>query len=188
MPGLSLAAQLLQAHDQERRRLARALHNTAAQQIAALQFNLSMVAPFAENLPRRAARALSESADLATACALEIRNISYSLYPPLLDEVGLVAALRVAADAAKVELMVLDSVGRLPSEMEIALFRIVEEVLPRISRVAVKRTAQARTLEFDLRAASPAIRERVRSLKGRIAAKSGLQRITVPLRSQGRRS
>jgi len=186
MPGLSLAAQLLQAHDQERRRLARALHNTAAQQLAALQLNLSIVASSAENLPRRAARALSESAELATACALEIRNISYSLHPPLLDEMGLVAALRASADAAKVDLIALDSVGRLPPEVEIALSRIVEEVLPRISRLAVKRTAQSITLEFDLRAVSPAIRERVRSLKGRIAAKSAVQRITVPLRSKGR--
>jgi signal transduction histidine kinase len=181
MPRTSLAAQLLEAFDRERRRLARALHSTAAQQAAALQFNLAIVAQ--SELPPRAAKALSDSIQLAGECALEIRNISYSLHPPLLDEIGLAAALRACTDAAEIDADLPQSTGRLPEHMEIALFRIVEEALPHISRLGLKRGVKTLTLDFDLRAASPAIRERVKYLKGRIAAKSGALRITVPLGS-----
>jgi len=172
---MSLAAKLLAERDKERRCLARRLHSTAAQQLAALQFKLDMAA--------REPKAISDSQALTLDCALEIRRICYELYPPLLDEMGLTAALSSGHLLREIDAHLPKSLGRLPQEIEIGIFRIIEEAAPRISRLKLERKPRSLTLEFDLRAPSPEIGERVKALKGRIAARSGTLRITVPLQA-----
>ncbi len=145
IPGLG--GRLLQAQDDERRRLAHELHGGAGQSITALQMNLGLIAGVAEGLEPRAHRALSEAVAMAQSCALEIRALSYELYPPLLDEVGLTAALRAHAEryihrtgiAVQVDLP--ETVDRLPPGGEIAVFRMVEEGLENIQRHSGSRTA-----------------------------------------------
>ena len=166
----SLAAQLLQEHDQERRRLARELHSTAAQQLAALQFTLEI-----PGSPR------AEAIKLASECAAEIRRLCYALHPPLLDEMGLVAAL--TGRLKQIEADLPPSLGRLSPAAEIALYRIIEEALPEISRLRLRRNAKSVILEFDLPRPSRLMRERIKGLNAKLTVKRGSIRLTVPLTS-----
>lgn len=188
MPRLSLAAQLIGDRDRERRDLARGLHANAAQQITALQFNLEVAANLAGQASPRAAKALADCLSLAGECAVEIRRICYALHPPLLDEIGLTGALRSRADLQKITADLPETLPRLAPEVEIGLFRIIEEALPRITRLRLTHTAKSVKLELDLRSASSMIRERVRGLRGRIATASNSLRITVPLKSRAAKS
>lgn len=188
---------LLQMRDEECRRLARELHSTTGQNLAALQMNLSLLAQSAEMLDDPARRALTESLALAEKCTLEIRRLSYSLHPPLLDEIGLIPALRTyAAEYAKrtgidLELQLPPAAERFPQEVEIGLFRIAQEGLANIQRHSGSPTATLRLLrERDLlwlelidhgrgMRSSPIgmgiaeMRERARQLGGRLTIKSG---------------
>jgi two-component system NarL family sensor kinase len=135
-----LSRRLLQAQDQERRRIARELHDTTGQKLTALQIKLSLVAHSAGKLDPNARQELAESIALARACAIEIRTCSYLLYPPLLDELGLLPALRNYVEeyaqrtGVRVDLEIPEQMERLPQEVEIALFRIVQEGLTNIHR------------------------------------------------------
>jgi len=92
------------------------------------------------SLDAQAARAVDESLELAASCSREIRTLSYLLHPPLLDELGLSAALRWYADGfaqrsgIRVDLDVTPKPGRLRPDVELALFRIVQESLTNIHR------------------------------------------------------
>src|ERR1700680_639143 len=88
-----LSSTLLQFEDDERRRIARQLHDTVGQSLAALQMNLCLIKDSPASFDPRSFRALMNSVALTQTCALEIRNLSYALYPPLLDELGLLPAL-----------------------------------------------------------------------------------------------
>lgn len=182
MPPSRLAADLLLARDRERRELSRTLHTNAAQQLAALQFHLDLLLQSAGALPANAAEALDSCASLASACALEIRRICYALYPPLLDEIGLAQALRSRADLQKIDADIPESLPRLAPDTEIALFRIIEEALPQITKLRLAKNRTSLTVELDLASPSAAIRERVRGFQGKIAAGPGSTRITVPLK------
>ncbi len=143
-----LTGQVLQAQDEERRRIARELHDSVAQSISAISINLSMarscIADPAANA--RALRLLNESANLASATVQELRTISYLLHPPLLDELGLASALRVFTDgfARRSAIAITLDIGdipRLPLELETTLFRIVQESLNNVHRHAESPTA-----------------------------------------------
>jgi len=133
-----LSARLLRSQDKERRRIARELHDTTAQSLAALAMNLSVVQDAASELSPRARACLSESLGLAEECSREIRTLSYLLHPPLLDEVGLGSALRWFVDGytqrtgIHVELEMPPNFARLPVDIELALYRIVQEGLTNI--------------------------------------------------------
>jgi signal transduction histidine kinase len=146
----SLSALILRTHDEERRRLARQLHSTTGQSMAALQINLSLVAQSDKVLSSRARRALSDSAALAYQCALEVRELSQKFYPPLLDDLGLGPSLRAHAEALACrtgiafEVDVPDEMDRMPQPVEIALFRIIEEALDNAGRHSHSKTAVLR--------------------------------------------
>ena len=89
-----LSGRLLRLQDEERRHIARELHDTTVQGLTALGINLNVVKDSAPDLNPRARACLSESLGLAEQCSREIRTLSYLLHPPLLDEVGLGSALR----------------------------------------------------------------------------------------------
>jgi signal transduction histidine kinase len=134
-----LSRDLLRAQDYERRRIARELHDSTAQLLAALSINLTRLQePGLE--PDRRKEALSEAVELAAACSAEIRTVTYLLHPPLLDEVGLVSALQAYAQGfnqrtgIRVEIKIPPAFGRLCREMEAALFRIVQEGLANVHR------------------------------------------------------
>jgi PAS domain S-box-containing protein len=133
-----LSGRLLRLQDEERRHIARELHDTTAQSLAAMAINLNVVKDSVAELNPRARACLSESLELAKQCSREIRTLSYLLHPPLLDEVGLGSALPwfVSGYAQRtgihVDLEMPPTLTRLPGDIELALYRIVQEGLTNI--------------------------------------------------------
>jgi signal transduction histidine kinase len=146
-----LSGRLLTLQDEERRRLAIDLHESTGQRLAALTMNLDSVEGAGKALDARSRRALAESRSLAAQCAQEVRTFAYLLHPPLLDEVGLVSAMRWYAEGFTTRsgiqvVMNLGNVGRLPRPIETALFRIVQESLTNVHRHASTSTASIRLM------------------------------------------
>jgi two-component system, NarL family, sensor kinase len=146
----TLTGRLMRAQDDERRRIAQMLHETAAQDLAALKMLLARLNRTADRLRDGERNALAESISLAEQSMTEIRTLSYLLHPPFLDETGLLSALRWYAggfaerSGIKVDLDLPESVERLPLDTETALFRIVQESLMNIHRHAGSETARIR--------------------------------------------
>ena len=145
-----LSGQLLHLQDQERRRIARELHDSAGQVLAALGMNLSLVESENGNIAPRAAKAIRESVGLVQELSRELRTISHLLHPPLLDEVGLASGLRSYLDGFTerskiiVDLELPKDLGRLPQDLETAIFRIVQECLTNIHRHSESPVARIR--------------------------------------------
>ncbi|HEV2268436.1 MAG TPA: PAS domain S-box protein [Steroidobacteraceae bacterium] len=134
------SAQLSRLQEEERRRIARDLHDAIGQSLTALSGNLVAVTSVAEMLPQRERKALSESLSLAQNASREVRTLSYLLYPPMLDEEGLASALDLylegfsARSGIRIALEISAEIGRLPQEIESTLFRIVQESLTNMHR------------------------------------------------------
>ncbi len=145
-----LSARLLQAQDDERRRLARALHDSVGQLLAAIIMNMETVR--SSQLEPAAAAAVAENAKLVEQISTEIRTMSHLLHPPLLDEVGLASALRWYIDGfasrskIAVNLEIAGDFGRLSNDMEIAIFRMVQECLTNVHRHSESETGEVRLL------------------------------------------
>jgi PAS domain S-box-containing protein len=135
-----LSTRLLEIQDEERRRLGRELHDSLAQTVLAVNLNLAQAAQFSNSLSERSKQALEEARHLLQEMSQEIRTLSYLLHPPLLDELGLVSAIKEYAEGfsersgIRLELDLPAGFGRLPQETETALFRIVQESLSNIQR------------------------------------------------------
>jgi PAS domain S-box-containing protein len=146
----ALTARLMRAQDDERRRIAQMLHETTAQELAALKMLLARLIRTSSHLDDGERSVVAESISLADQSMTEIRTLSYLLHPPFLDETGLVSALRWYADGfgersgIKVDLDLPESFDRLPLDTETALFRIVQESLINIHRHAGSDTARIR--------------------------------------------
>jgi signal transduction histidine kinase len=144
-----LSGRLITLQDEERRRLALDLHDSTGQRLAALTMNLDAVGRATKALDARSRRALAESRSLADQCAREVRTFAYLLHPPLLDEAGLLSAVRWYAEgfANRSGIHValdLVGIGRLPAPVETALFRVVQEALTNVHRHASTTTAAIR--------------------------------------------
>jgi signal transduction histidine kinase len=143
-----LSAKLLSLQDEERRRLARELHDSTGQMLAAMKMVLDEMRIEAKE-PKFAAL-VNQSIELNDEMSRQLRTMSYLLHPPLLDEVGLPSALRwytegfAERSAIKVDLQVSEGFDRLPQEMEIAIFRVVQECLTNIHRHSGSPTASVR--------------------------------------------
>ena len=141
-----LSRDLLRTQDYERRRIARELHDSTAQLLAALSINLGRLRD-SELEPGRREQVLSETIDLAAACSTEIRTITYLLHPPLLEEIGLVHALRAYAQGfnqrtgIQVKIKIPPDFGRIGNERESTLFRIIQEGLANVHKHSGSRLA-----------------------------------------------
>ncbi len=150
-----LSGRLLHLQDQERRRIARELHDSAGQLLAALSMNLSLVGAEPGDIAPRAAKALQESVGLVQELSRELRTISHLLHPPLLDEVGLASGLRSYLDGfterskIRVDLELPGDLGRLQQDLETAIFRIVQECLTNIHRHSESPVARIRISRSD---------------------------------------
>jgi PAS domain S-box-containing protein len=136
----ALTGRLLQVQDDERRRMARELHDSVGQLLAAINMNISKVVREKEKLSSVAEKCVEENATLMQKVSQEIRTVSYLLHPPLLDEVGLRSAVKwyiegfVERSKINVNLDMSADFDRLSSDQEIALFRVVQECLTNIHR------------------------------------------------------
>jgi signal transduction histidine kinase len=135
-----LTGLLLRAQDQERRRIARDLHDVTVQNVAAIRADLGSVKKEAPNLESGAEDLLQEGVTLCDEVIKELRTLSYLLHPPFLDDAGLVPALQwfvrgfIQRSEINVDLLIENDIGRLPAEIETALFRVVQESLTNIHR------------------------------------------------------
>jgi len=135
-----IVARLQQAQDEERRRLARELHDSVGQLLASIAMNIARVRAESDKLSPEVAELVIQDGSMVNEITNEIRTISHLLHPPLLDEMGLPLALRWYVDGfmerskiqTKVE--VPEDFDRLPPETEIAVFRAVQECLANVHR------------------------------------------------------
>ena len=138
---------LLQAQDEERRHIARELHDSAGQTLTVLGINLSqLIQKAGRNAPNLAADA-EKIQEQVQQLHREIRTASYLLHPPLLDETGLPSALSWYVQGLgersglDITLDISKEVGRLPHHMELVVFRLVQECLTNIHRHSGSKTA-----------------------------------------------
>jgi two-component system, NarL family, sensor kinase len=134
-----LSQRLLKVQDEERRKIARDLHDSTGQTLTALKISVSLLAEDCKAEPARLA-ILADVAQLADQALEEIRTMSYLLHPPLLDEVGFACAAEWFIDGfakrsgINVKAHIANSPGRLPKRVEIALFRVLQESLTNVHR------------------------------------------------------
>ena len=150
-----LSSQLQRMRDEERRQIARELHDSAGQLLAALGMNIAALQLQSAKLDGEGIRALAENALMVEQISSEIRTISHLLHPPLLDAAGLASALRWYVEGfserskINVELDIPARLSRMSDEMEIAIFRMVQECLTNIHRHSGSKTAVIRVHEQD---------------------------------------
>ena len=142
-----LSGRLLHLQDEERRRLARELHDSTGQLLAAIQLNLTFAFQEAASGRGDLKRWLTETSQLTDQAIGEIRTIAYLLHPPMLDEAGLHHALKwyvegfILRSQVQVNLDLPAELERLPPPIELAIFRIVQEGLTNIRRHSGSSTA-----------------------------------------------
>jgi signal transduction histidine kinase len=142
-----LSNRLLQAQDQERRHIARELHDSAGQIVTVMGIYLARIGQEAKRNSSPVLKDVEECQQLAQQLNKEIRTTSYLLYPPLLDEMGLQEALRWYIQGLKdrtgleIKLNVSEGFGRLPRDMELIVYRLVQECLTNIHRHSGSKTA-----------------------------------------------
>jgi len=150
-----LSHHLQQLRDQERRQIARELHDSVGQMLAALSMNIAKVQSQAQRLDPKVSAAVDENAAIVAQISKEIRTISHLLHPPLLDAAGLASAIRWYVDGfserskIKVDIEIPPEFRRLSDEMEIAIFRMVQECLTNIHRHSGSSTAIIAIREED---------------------------------------
>jgi signal transduction histidine kinase len=206
-----LSQRLLRAQDQERRHIARELHDSAGQIVTVLAMNLARIFQRAKLDSPLVAKDVDDCQDLVQQLSKEIRTTSYLLYPPLLDETGLNQALSwyiqglTQRSGVEIHLRVSENFGRLPREMELVIYRLVQECLTNIHRhsgsksATIVLTRDRDTLSVEIRDTGRGIdaeklsalqlqgagvgirgmRERVRQFDGRMNIHSGPDGTTV---------
>lgn len=213
----SLSSRLMRLQDDERRKIARELHDSTAQSLSALEMNMSLLEPLAGD--ENTKRIVAETRQIARDCCLELRTISYLLHPPLLDEVGLLFAIRWFADgftkrtSIEVTLDLMEDFPRLDSDVETALFRVLQEAMTNIYRhsgatqawitlairgsdifLEIRDNGCGLALAVPDRSASiegvgfAGMRERLGQLKGHLDVDSSPYGLTVTVRLNSRRA
>jgi PAS domain S-box-containing protein len=208
-----LSGQLLRLQDEERRRIARDMHDSTGQGLVALATALSQLHASIPSSSRRSRKLASECQALAEQCIREIRTLSYLLHPPMLEEAGLEDAIRLFVEGftkrsgVQVELEISPKFGRLDPDVELTLFRVVQESLNNIRRhsgsprakIRVARKPQEITLEvsdagsgiskkqpvqdgeipFKLGVGIPSMHERMKLIGGQLTIDSSSSGTTV---------
>jgi signal transduction histidine kinase len=150
-----LTRRLLQSHDDERRRIARDLHDSTGQDLASLLITLGRAEHHGAQLPPELVEMLSESLLIARKISGEIRTLSCLLHPPLLDVCGLGVAIEAYANELnrrhelEVELEISPDLPRLIDDAEVALFRIVQTA---VTNVHLHSGTHAAKIKVDLNA------------------------------------
>lgn len=156
------SASLLHLQDEERRRIARELHDTTAQTLGALAMNLERLQFLVRD--SEAGTLITESKKLVEQVTAEVRTTSYLLHPPILDDLGLEYVLPWFTEGfskrsgVSVQLKIQPALGRLPQEIELALFRIAQEALTNVYRHSGSRTVMVSLLQ-DARSVTLAVQD-----------------------------
>jgi PAS domain S-box-containing protein len=145
----TLSRRLLQNQDEERRHFARELHDSAGQTLAALGMSVSALARAAKTKSPEFAQKAVEAQTIVEQLTKEIRTTSYLLHPPLLDEIGLTSAADwyvrgLAERGLNVSLTMSEDFGRLSPDLELVIFRLIQECLTNIHRHSNSKTAAIR--------------------------------------------
>jgi signal transduction histidine kinase len=207
-----LSLRLMTLQDQERRHIARELHDTVGQTLAAMKMSTALIRQTGNPGPEL--QVLVDDLDALTDAALqEVRTTSYLLHPPLLDEAGISSAARWFAEGfarrsgIDVECEIASSLGRPPREVELALFRVLQESLTNVHRhsgasaATIRLGGDADQLQLEIQDNGKGIaqerlrlleasvgkigvgitgmRERVRELGGHLEIRSGSSGTTV---------
>ncbi|HVZ18178.1 MAG TPA: PAS domain S-box protein [Terriglobales bacterium] len=202
-----LSVGILKTQDEERRRIAREIHDTTVQKLALLSMNLAQLKAPAN--PAKTTTMLENSQELAKQCVQELRTLSYVLHPPMLDELGLASALKIYVEGiaqrsgVTIETEFDSQMPRLPHDVEMALFRVAQEGLSNVLRHSGSKTARIEllngagvTLKISDRGSGMAkvwdsetpvavgvgiagMNERMRQLGGRLTIDSGPRGTTV---------
>lgn len=189
-----LASRIQSLQDEERKRISRELHDSVGQLLAALGMNLSRLRSENPHLSSDSADLLSDCGVMVDQLTREIRTISHLLHPPLLDAAGLASAIRWYVDGfshrsnIKVAVQIDSELGRLPEEVEISLFRVVQECLTNVYRhsgsnfcsISVQREGQS--LFMQIRDTGQGMRNGV---DGQVPAGVGLRGMQERLRHLG---
>jgi PAS domain S-box-containing protein len=136
-----LSWQLMRSRDEERRHVARELHDSAGQSLAVLGMEVDQLLQKASSSPELVAD-IERIRETVRLLHSEIRTTSYLLHPPLLDESGLQAAISWYAgglterSSLPIDVEIPDNLGRLPRDLELAIFRFIQEALTNIHRHA----------------------------------------------------
>jgi PAS domain S-box-containing protein len=147
-----LSGRLLGIQDQERRRIARELHDSLGQYLAALKIALELLA--SSTSPDRTKSLIAECMDVVGKSIIETRTLSHLLHPPLLDEAGFASAASwfvtgfSQRSGITVSLDLPDDLPRLSEAVEIALFRVLQESLTNVHRHSHARSAEIK-VEVD---------------------------------------
>jgi len=147
-----LSLHLLRTQDEERRRIGRDLHDSLGQCLTALKIKLDILASLTGRKNDEAASEIAECVRLAEESLKEVRTISYLMYPPMLEEMGLKSAIRWYVDGFSARsginttFEVDNHFGRLQRDVELALFRVLQESLTNVHRHSGSQTAHIRLL------------------------------------------
>jgi PAS domain S-box-containing protein len=150
-----LSLRLLQTQDEERRRIGRDLHDSVGQYLVGLKMKVDSLNSSAVRNHRQDASELAECAQLTEEAIKEVRTISYLLYPPMLEELGLKSAIPwylegfTKRSGIKTTFEVSPDFDRIPGDLELALFRVIQESLTNVHRHSGSSTASVRLLTKD---------------------------------------
>jgi PAS domain S-box-containing protein len=150
-----LSLHLLRTQDEERRRIGRDLHDSLGQYLAVLKMKLDSVAALIGQKQDEMGREFGQCIRLMEDSIREVRTVSYLLYPPMLEEMGLKSAIPWYLDGfssrsgIKTTFEVQSEFSRLPRESELALFRVLQEGLTNVHRHSGSPTAHVRLLVKD---------------------------------------
>jgi signal transduction histidine kinase len=142
-----LSRRLLRAQDDERRRISRELHDSTGQLLVSLKLTLAALGKNSQ-APTQRDRLIASAAEMVDEITRQLRTMSYLLHPPLLDEAGLAPALRWYIDGfcerseIDVRLDMPEDMQRLPRDLELTIFRVVQESLTNVHRHSHSRTAE----------------------------------------------
>jgi signal transduction histidine kinase len=177
-----MSAHLLRAQDEEHRKIARDLHDSVGQYISAIGMSITPLIRRAKELPPDVPERLKGALEIVRACASEVRTISHLLHPPLLDEMGLSSAVRWYAEGfaarsnIQVDLDVSEDLNRFGADIELALFRVLQESLTNVHRHSGSKVAQV-NVGADAHRVWLEVRDRGKGIpqkEGRLAFRPGI--------------
>jgi len=145
-----LSSTLLRSQDEERRRIGRDIHESLGQTLVAIKMGLDSAASWFPDANSEPAEHLADCCRLAEGAIKEARTISHLMYPPMLDELGLKSAIAWYLEGfsqrshTSTKFGVSPDFGRLAPDLELAMFRILQESLTNVHRHSTSRTAEVR--------------------------------------------